>query len=64
MEQNQLRVQQLQRLQTQVANQADEAQIKEAIQAFVEQNTALANQIQAEEQVGSLFGWLAKLLAK
>jgi Cu/Ag efflux pump CusA len=64
MEQNQLRVQQLEQLQTQVVNQADEIQLEEAVQALVEQNTALEEQIQAEEQVGSLFGWLIKLFIK
>ena len=63
-EQNRLRIQQLQELQTQVANQADETQLEEAIQALVEQNTGLADQIQAEEQVGSIFGWLIKLCVK
>jgi hypothetical protein len=27
---------------------------------MVEQNTVLQNQVQAEEQVGSIFGWLVK----
>jgi len=60
-EQNQLRIQQLQELQNQVVNQADEAQIKELVQVLVTQNIALEEQIQAEEQVGSVFGWLLKL---
>ena len=64
MEQNRLRIQQLEQLQNQVTNQADETQLQEAIQALVEQNTALEEQIQAEEQVGSLFGWLFRLFAK
>jgi len=61
MEQNQLRIEQLLNLQNQTANQAEETQIQELIQALVVQNTALENQIQAEAQVGSLFGWLLKL---
>jgi len=64
MEQNQLRIEQLQQLQTEVVNQADQTQIEEAVQALVEQNTALQDQILFEEQAGSLFGWLAELLAK
>jgi hypothetical protein len=63
MEQNQLRIQQLQELQNQIANQAEETQIQELIQALVEQNTALEDKIQAEEQVGSVFGWLLKLFS-
>lgn len=61
LEQNQQRIQVLQELQTQVANQAEETQIQELVQALMEQNTALAEQIQAEEQVGSVFGWLVSL---
>ncbi len=60
-EQNQLRIQELQELQNQVVNQADETQVQELIQVLVDQNTALEDQIQAEEQVGSVFGWLLKL---
>jgi len=63
-ERNRLRIRQLEQLQTQVANQADQTQTQEAVQALVEQNTALEEQIQVEEQVGSLFGWLFKLFAK
>lgn len=60
-EQNRLRIQQLIQLQNQVTNQADETQLQEAIQALTEQNTSLQEQIQAEENIGSLFGWLARL---
>jgi len=63
MEQNQLRIQQLQQLQTQVTNQAEEAQIQELMQALTDQNTALTDQIQTEEQIGSLFGWMMKFFA-
>ena len=64
MEQNQLRIEMLQQLVNQVENQADETQIQEAILALTEQNTALQEQIQSEEKIGSLFGWLLKLFAK
>jgi hypothetical protein len=64
MEQNQLRIQQLTQPQNQVANQTEETQLQEATQALVEQNTALEEKIQAEEQVGSIFGWLIKLFVK
>ena len=63
-ERNRLRVKQLEQLQAQVTNQADQVQIQETVQVLSEQNTALQEQIQAEEKIGSLFGWLAKLLAK
>ncbi len=64
MEQNQLRIQQLTQLQNQLVNEAEETQLQEAIQALIEQNTALEEKIQAEEQAGSIFGWLIKLFVK
>jgi hypothetical protein len=64
MEQNRLRIQLLAELQNQVTNQADETQLEEAIQALTEQNTSLEEQIQTEENTGSLFGWLIKLFYK
>jgi len=60
-EQNQLRIQDLQQLQNQAANKTEETQIQELVQALLAQNTALENQIRAEEQTGSIFGWLFKL---
>lgn len=62
-EQNQQRIQALQELQNQVTNQAEEAQIQELVQALVSQNTALEEQIQAEEQITGIFGWLLKLFS-
>lgn len=60
-QQNQLRIQNLQQLQNQVLNEADETQLQESIQALVNQNTSLQEQVSAEEQVGSIFGWLFRL---
>ncbi len=60
-EQNQVRVQSLQELQNQTTNQAEETQIQELTQVLLSQNEALEEQIQAEEKVGSIFGWLIKL---
>ncbi|KKQ95540.1 MAG: hypothetical protein UV74_C0001G0045 [Candidatus Woesebacteria bacterium GW2011_GWB1_43_14] len=61
MEQNNLRIMQLQELASKVKNQADEDKIQEAIQAILNQNIALAEAIQEEEEIRSAFGWLAKL---
>lgn len=61
MEQNRLRIEQLEQIANQVENQADQTQLQETIQSLVSQNTALENQVQAEENLGSLFGWLVKL---
>lgn len=60
-EQNRLRIQQLEQLKTQLKNQADVNQINAVIQTLTQQNTALANQVQTEANSFSLFGWLVKL---
>lgn len=64
MDQNQLRIQQLEQLQNQLTNQGDITMVQEAIQALAEQNTALQDKIALENQSGSLFGWLFKSFAK
>lgn len=64
MEQNQLRLQQLEQLQTQLINQGDIAMVTATIQALNEQNIALQDKINLEEKLGGLFGWLFKLLLK
>lgn len=61
-EQNQLRIQELTQLQTEVANQAEESQLQEAVQSLVDQNTALQQKIQSEEEAGGIFGWIVKLI--
>ncbi len=64
MEQNRQRIQVLQELANKVQNQADQTMLQEAIQAIVNQNTALQEQIQTEESTVSIFGWLMKFLSK
>ena len=64
MEQNQLRIKQLQELQTKLTNQNDITLIQATIQALTDQNTALQDKVNTEEQSVSLFGWLFKLLAR
>ena len=60
-EENTLRIEQLQTLLTQVQNYADRTQIDATIQSIVSQNTALNNLIQEEAQTRSMFGWLIRL---
>jgi hypothetical protein len=64
MEQNQLRIRQLEQLQNQLTNQGDIIMVKETIQALTEQNVALQDRITLEERSGSLLGWFFKLFAK
>jgi hypothetical protein len=61
MEQNQVRIQELEQLATQTQNQAEETQLQEMIQALVQQNTALGEQVRAEEANTGMFGWLMRL---
>ncbi len=64
LEQNQERIRQLEQIRTQLSNQGDIDMIQALIEALVQQNTALEEQIQTEEQAGSLFGWLIKFFVK
>ena len=64
MEQNQLRITQLEQLQNQLTNQGDMTMVQETIQALTEQNTALQDRINLEERAGGMFGWLFKLFAR
>lgn len=61
MEQNQLRIQQLTQLQSQLTNQSDITQVKEMILALTDQNIALQDKFDLEEGSSSLFGWLFRL---
>jgi len=58
--QNRVRIQQLEKLQTKLTNQADLKTVREAIQAMKEASASLQERIGNEEQAGSLFGWLFK----
>lgn len=64
MEQNQLRIQQLEQLQNQLSNEGDITMIQETIQALTDQNIALQDRINLEEQSKSLLGWLFRLFNK
>jgi len=62
MEQNQERIRQMEQLQNQVVNQADQTQLQETIQSMIEQNSALEEQIQAEQELKGIFEWITTLL--
>ena len=61
LEQNQLRIQQLQQLENKLTNQADLTKVQETIQALIQENTSIQERIEAEVQIKSLFGWLLQL---
>lgn len=64
LEQNQLRIQQLEQLQNQLSNQGDITMVQETIQALIQENTSLQELITAEEKTFGLFGWLFKFFAR
>lgn len=64
LEQNQLRIQQLEQLQNQLSNQGDITMVQETIQALIQENTSLQELINSEEKVFGLLGWLFKFFAK
>jgi len=61
---NQLRIEQLTELKTQLTNQSDIDMVEAAIQALTEQNTQLQETVTDESQSKSMFGWLFRLFAK
>ncbi len=61
---NQLRIQELTTLATQLTYQSDITMVQETIQALIQENTSLQDKIAAEVQTRSLFGWLFRLFAQ
>ena len=60
-EQNRVRIRQMQEVKNQVYNQADQVQLQEAIQLMENQNTSLQNRLSLEEGEVGLFGWFFNL---
>lgn len=63
-EANQLRIEKLMELKTQLTNQSDIAMIEATIQALTEQNTQLQETVVGETQSKSMFGWLFRYFVK
>ncbi len=61
LEGNQLRIQALQELITQTENEGELTDLQLAVKSFVDQNTALQDQIDTEEATPSVFGWFFRL---
>ncbi len=61
---NQLRIQELTKLATQLTNQSDIASVQATIQALIQENVSLQDRIAAEVQTRSLFGWLFRLFVQ
>jgi len=62
-EENQLRIQQLNQIAAQISNQADLTNLQSQIQVLEEQNTSLEEQLNQDTKGFSLFGWLSKLIS-
>jgi len=63
-EANQLRIEKLMELKTQLTNQSEIEMIEATIQALTEQNTQLQETVIGETQSKSMFGWLFRYFAK
>ena len=62
--QNQLRLEQLTEIQTQLSNQSDLQTIQLAVETLTDQNTALQQVLEEEEQIKGIFSWLTALFAR
>lgn len=62
--QNRVRVQQLEQLKSKLTDQSDIANVDEMITLLNQENTALQEKINLEETNGGLLGWLVKLFVK
>jgi len=62
-EQNRLRIQQLNQIAAQISNQADQTNLQNQIQILEKQNTGLEEQLDQDAKGFSLFGWLSKLVS-
>lgn len=60
MEQNRLRIQELNRIMAQISNQGTKTELQNQISIFEQQNTSLESQIDDLETGFSLFGWLVR----
>ncbi len=63
-QQNQVRIQKLQRIMAQVENEADKTELQNKISLIESQNVNLQNQLKEATSGFSLFGWLFKLIYK
>lgn len=64
LELNQLRITQLENLKMELIGTQDGVTVQSTIDAFVQQNSSLYEQIESEEKVKSIFGWMFRFFAK
>ncbi|MFA6492636.1 MAG: hypothetical protein WCV58_00605 [Patescibacteria group bacterium] len=63
-EQNRLRIEELNRIMSQITNQTDKTELQNQIQILEIQNTSLEEELDIDIQGFSLFGWLSKSINK
>ncbi len=63
MEQNRLRIQQLNQIMSQITNTSDQTELASQIKILEAQNTNLEEQLNQDTKGFSLFGWLSKLIS-
>jgi vacuolar-type H+-ATPase subunit I/STV1 len=63
MEQNRLRIQQLNQIMSQIANTSDQTELANQIKIMETQNTRLEEQLNQDTKGFALFGWLSKLMS-
>ena len=63
MEQNRLRIQQLNQIMSQITNASDQTELSNQIQILEAQNTSLEEQLNQDTKGFFLFGWLSKLIS-
>jgi len=63
MEQNRLRIQQLNQIMSQITNTSDQTELANLIKILEAQNTNLKEQLNQDTKGFSLFGWLSKLIS-
>lgn len=63
-EKNQLRLEQLAEIQTQLSNQSDQQTVQLAVETLTGQNTALQQVLEEEEQIKGIFSWLTSLFGR
>jgi len=63
-EQNQLQLEQLTEVQTQLNNQSDQQTVQLAVETLTSQTTALQQVLEEEEQIKGIFSWLTALFAR
>lgn len=64
MEQNRLRIEELNQVMSQISNVSDQIELESQIKILEDQNTILQEQLNHDTRGFSLFGWLSRMISK